>query len=198
MDLRPPDPIESLLLGKALDGVLRGGKAAASRFFASSATERLLWLLYEQHGDEADLPKDAFAAWERDTALRTELAHLIDGQTAAAAAPLILAPLIEPHLMRTPAGERRTVAESIARSAARAAPCVVKTLAEATGAIAARTERIGEGLLAAMDARDRDGALTRALVQGPLEITGQAQTAAEAERSPKRASRARPPTSICR
>ena len=176
------DPIESLLLGKALDAVLRGGKAAASRFFASSATERLLWLLYEQHGDEADLPKDAFAAWERDTALRTELARLIDGQTAAAAAPRILAPLIEPYLVRTPVGERRALAESIARSAARAAPYVVQTLAEATGAAAARTERIGEGLLAAMSARDRDGALTRALVQGPLEITGQAQTAAEAER----------------
>ena len=33
-----------------------------------------------------------------------------------------------------------------------------------------------------MNSRDRDGALTRALVQGPLEITGQAQTAVEAER----------------
>lgn len=176
------DPIESLLLGKALDVVLRGGKAAASRFFASSPTERLLWLLYEQHGDDGDLSKDAFAAWELDTVLRSELAHLIEGQTAAAAAPRTLAPLIEPHLMRTPAGERRALAESIARSAARAAPYVVKTLAEAAGAMAARTERIGEGLLTAMNARDRDGALTRALVQGPLEITGQAQTAAEAER----------------
>ena len=113
------DPIESLLLGQALDTVLRGGKAAASRFFTSSPTERLL------------------------------------------------VPLIEPHLLRTPAGDRRALAESIARSAARAAPYVVNTLSEATGAIAARTERIGEGLLAAMAARDRDGALARALVQGP-------------------------------
>jgi hypothetical protein len=182
VDLRPPEPIESLLLGKALDAVLSGGKAAARRFFASSATVRLLWLLYEQHGKDADLPRDAFAAWERDAALRAELAGLIDGHTAAAAAPRILAPLIEPHLVRTPAAVRRALAESIARSAARAAPYVVKTLDQATGAIAARTERIGEGLLAAMSARDRDGALTRALVHGPLEMTGQAKTVAEADR----------------
>lgn len=182
MDLPTPGPIESLLLGKALDAVLAGGKAAARRFFASSPTVRLLWLVYEQHGDEADLPRDAFASWELDVPLRTELARLIDGQTAAAAAPRILAPLIESHLVRTPGGERRALAESMARSAARAAPYVVKTLAEATGAVATRTERIGEGLLAAMNARDRDGALTRALVQGPLEITSQAQNAAEAER----------------
>src|SRR5258707_668192 len=148
-------PIESLLLGKALDGVLGGGKAAVSRFFGSSATGRLLWLLGEQHGDEAGLGKDVFAAWALDAALETELARLIDGQTASAAAPRILAPLIAPHLQRTPAGERRALAESIARSAARAAPYVVKTLAEATGAMAARTERLGEGLLAAMSARDR-------------------------------------------
>jgi hypothetical protein len=179
------DPIESLLLGKALDAVLRGGRAAASRFLAGSPTERLLSLLYEQHGDEAALSKDAFTAWERDAELRAELAALIDGTTAAVAGPRILAPLIEPHLMRTPDGARRALAESIARSAVRAAPYVVKTLAEATGAVAARTERIGEGLLAAMSARDRDGALTRALVQGPLEITGQTQTAADAERVAK-------------
>jgi hypothetical protein len=59
---------------------------------------------------------------------------------------------------------------------------VVETLQEATDAIVSRTERIGEGLLAALNARDRDGALTRALVQGPLEITGHTQTAADAER----------------
>ena len=119
--------IESLLLGKAINTVLRGGTAAASRFLASSATGRLLWLLGEQHGDEANLGKDAFAQWDLDTALRTELARLIDGHTAAAAAPRILAPLIEPHLKRTPDGDRRALAESIALSAARAAPYVVKT-----------------------------------------------------------------------
>jgi hypothetical protein len=143
---------------------------------------RLLWLLYEQHGEEADLGKDAFVAWDVDASLRTELERLIDGRSDAAAAPSILAPLIEPYLVRTPPAERRALAESIARSAARAAPYVVETLQQATGAIVARTERIGEGLLAALNARDRDGALTRALVQGPLEITGQTQTAADAER----------------
>jgi hypothetical protein len=179
---RAVDPIGSLLLGKALDVVLRGGKAAAKRFFDSPPTVRLLWLLYEQHGEEADLGKDAFVAWDVDASLRTELESLIDGRSDAAAAPSILAPLIEPYLVRTPPAERRALAESIARSAARAAPYVVETLQEATGAIVARTERIGEGLLAALNARDRDGALTRALVQGPLEITGQTQTAADAER----------------
>jgi hypothetical protein len=54
------DPIGSLLLGKALDVVLRGGKAAAKRFFDSPPTVRLRWLLYEQHGEEVDLGKDAF------------------------------------------------------------------------------------------------------------------------------------------
>jgi hypothetical protein len=176
------DPIGSLLLGKALDVVLRGGKAAAKRFFDSPPTVRLLWLLYEQHGEEADLGKDAFVAWDVDAALRTELEGLIDGRSDAAAAPSILAPLIEPYLVGTPPGQRRALAESIARSAARAAPYVVGTLPEATGAIISRTERIGEGLLAALDARDRDGALTRALVQGPLEITGQTETVADAER----------------
>ncbi|MGH2845693.1 MAG: hypothetical protein ACRDL0_06685 [Thermoleophilaceae bacterium] len=176
------DPIGSLLLGKALDAVLRGGKAAANRFFTSPPTVRLLWLLYEQHGEEADLGREAFVAWDVDALLRTELEGLIDGRSDAASAPSILAPLIEPYLIRTPPAQRRALAESIAHSAARAAPYVVDTLQEATGAIVSRTERIGEGLLAAMNARDRDGALTRALVRGPLEITGLTQTAADAQR----------------
>ncbi|MGH2805063.1 MAG: hypothetical protein ACRDL4_18790, partial [Thermoleophilaceae bacterium] len=94
------DPIGSLLLGKALDAVLRGGKAAANRFFTSPPTVRLLWLLYEQHGEEADLGRDAFVAWDVDALLRTELEGLIDGRSDAASAPSILAPLIEPYLIR--------------------------------------------------------------------------------------------------
>jgi hypothetical protein len=154
LDLSAPGPIESLLLGKALD-----------------ATERLPLLIYDEHGDEANLPKDAFADWERDTAARSELTRLIDGHTAAAAAPRIVAPLIEPHLVHTPAGKRRALAESIARS-----------------------ERIGEGLLAAMSAPDRDGALTRALVQGRSRSPVRCRRQERGSSSPRQASRTGRPT----
>jgi hypothetical protein len=185
--------IDDILAGQALGAALKGGSAAAKRFFGQDRLGRLLILLHNDFGDEADLDRASFAGWRRHEELRAGLERVLAG--AGVEIVEELAPLIEQRLVRTGDAEKPPLARRLAEAALRAAPLTVREPQELGVQLSGKLDVLEEAavrrhdqLMTAVTAANAVGDsrgqsdLARALLVGPLRESGQEARVAGASR----------------
>jgi hypothetical protein len=182
--------ILELLLTAGADVALTRAISSITGFLQQDQLGRLLLLLHEEFGDQADLDKPAFMAWRRDENLAQRLLAVAEGSAEPSADESALAAAIADHLVRTEPGEVRPFSERIAEATRTLAPLAVQELPEATNLIVNRVDASEESLLKAMDALGRtfrsnvlgqEEGLGAALLKGPLDHAGARELVEEAE-----------------
>jgi len=176
--------IGEILAGKALDLVLRGGKAGVDRLLKLEPPKQLLAIIYEQYGEQTGLSRRDFFAWLEvedlgDAILAALGGDLIDGKGS------LLEELIAPQLKNTPPANRGSLAGQIATSILRLAPWVQQELGEGIAHLSHKMDRQYERLLEAVgtEANDKNGpsAAAEALLRGPLVQIGREKDARRAQ-----------------
>jgi hypothetical protein len=175
--------IGEILAGKALELVLRGGKAAVDQLLEYDPPKQLLAIIYEQYGERADLSRKDFFAWLEVEDLGDAIfgalgGDLIDGESD------LLRDLIAPQLQNTSADGREELAGQIATSIFRLAPWVQEGLGEGIAHLSHKMDRQYERLLEAVGSEeDADGPISaiEALLRGPLVQIGREKDAQKAQ-----------------
>lgn len=176
--------IGEILAGKALDVVLRGGKAAVDKLLQLDPPKRLLAIIYEQYGEQTGLSRKDFFAWLEvdelgDAILATLGGDLIDGKGG------LLAELVAHQLQNVAPEEREELAGEIASSIVRLAPWVQQELGDGISHLSHKMDRQHERLLEAVGAgpKSEDGpsSAAEALLRGPLVQIGREDDARRAQ-----------------
>lgn len=176
--------VGEILAGKALDVVLRGGKAAVDRLLELDPPERLLAIIYEQYGEKAGLSRKDFFAWLEvdelgDAILTTLDGDLIDGKGG------LLEELVAAQLQDMAPEKRGALAGEIATSIVSLAPWVQRELGEGISHLSHKMDRQHERLLEAVGVgpggEDGPSSAAEALLRGPLAQVGREEDARRAQ-----------------
>jgi hypothetical protein len=175
--------IGEILAGKALDLVLRGGKAAVDRLLEFPPPKQLLAILYEEYGERTGLSRKEFYAWLEVEELRDAIQAALDGDLIDGKGGL-LQELVAPQLHNTPIENQQELAGEIATSIVRLAPWVQRELREGITHLSHKMDQQYKRLLEAVGAADAQGSpssATEALLRGPLVQVGRVTEAQQAK-----------------
>lgn len=168
--------ILELLLTAGAEVALTKAISAIAGFIKQDRLGRLLLLLYEEYGAEADLERSAFLSWRTDDALSHRLLAVATGADGELSDESKLAEVIAPHLVRCDDDIRKELSRRMSEATREFAPLVVAELPEATQLIVNRvdastreTTAAVEGLKRAFGSREHEESLAEALLSGPLD-----------------------------
>ncbi len=177
--------IVEILAGNALELVLKGGKAAADKLLAQDPPQRMLWIIYEQYGEETGLSRREFLAWLLVEDLGDAIFGVVWGNLVTEEANLVRE-LIVPQLMNTPTEQRDQLASEIAKSMFLLAPWLHRDLEEGIAHLSHKMDQHSRLLLDVVGGRkgenekDVVASAAEAMLRGPLVQIGQETQAKEA------------------